>query len=114
MLLIPGMFVRVRALLETAKNALLVPQRAATEMQGGYLIAVVGADNKVAIRPVTVGERLGTQWVITGQVKAGDRVIAEGIQKVRDGAVVTPIPFKDQESPAAPAAAAPKAAGKKE
>jgi membrane fusion protein, multidrug efflux system len=105
MLLVPGMFVRVRALLETQKHALLVPQRAVTDMQGRYLIAVVGADNKVTIRPVTAGERLGEQWVISGNVKAGDRVVAEGIQKVRDGVVVNPVPFV--EKPAAAAAAAP-------
>ena len=83
-LLVPGMFVRVRALLDTEKNALLVPQRAVADMQGRYLIAVVGADNKVSIRPVTAGERSGEQWVITGTLKAGDRVVAEGIQKVRE------------------------------
>jgi membrane fusion protein (multidrug efflux system) len=94
MLLVPGMFVRVRALLDTEKNALLVPQRAMTDIQGRYLIAVVGPDNKVSIRPVTAGERVGQDWVIKGNVKAGDRVVAEGIQKVRDGAVVNPVPFK--------------------
>ena len=99
MLLVPGMFVRVRALLDTEKNALLVPQRAMTDIQGRYLIAVVGADNKVSIRPVTAGERVGQDWVIKGDVKAGDRVIAEGIQKVRDGAIVNPVPFA--EKPAA-------------
>jgi len=96
MLLVPGMFVRVRALLDTDKNALLVPQRAVTDMQGQYLIAVVGADNKVSIRPVKAGERFGQQWVITGDLKAGDRVVAEGIQKVRDGAVVNPVPFVEK------------------
>jgi membrane fusion protein, multidrug efflux system len=94
MLLVPGMFVRVRALLDTEKNALLVPQRAVTDTQGNYLVAVVGADNKVSIRPVTAGERIGSQWVIKGNLKAGDRVVAEGIQKVRDGVVVNPVPFK--------------------
>ena len=70
-----------------------------TDIQGRYLIAVVGADNKVSIRPVTAGERVGQDWVIKGDVKAGDRVIAEGIQKVRDGAIVNPVPFA--EKPAA-------------
>jgi membrane fusion protein, multidrug efflux system len=95
-LLVPGMFVRVRALLDTEKNALLVPQRALTDIQGRYLIAVVGADNKVSIRPVTAGERFGQDWVIKGDVKAGDRVVAEGVQKVRDGATVNPVPFGDK------------------
>jgi len=99
-LLVPGMFVGVRAQLTTEKDALLVPQRAVTEMQGRYLVAVVGADNKVSIRPVTAGERVGQDWVITGEVKAGDKVVAEGVQKVRDGVVVNPVPFA--EKPAAP------------
>jgi len=95
-LLVPGMFVRVRALIGTEKNALLVPQRAVTEMQGRYLIAVVAADNKVTIRPVSVGEWFGPDWVISGDVKPGDRVVAEGIQKVREGAVVTAVPFVEK------------------
>jgi membrane fusion protein, multidrug efflux system len=92
-LLVPGMFVRVRALMDTQTNAMLVPQRAVTDMQGRSLIAVVGADNKVSVRPVTTGEQYGTQWVISGNVKPGDRVVAEGIQKVREGAVVNPVPY---------------------
>jgi len=105
LLLVPGMFVRVRALLDTEKNALLVPQRAVTDMQGRYLIAVVGADNKVTIRPVSAGERFGQQWVITGDVKRGDHVVAEGIQKVRDGVVVTPVPFAEKTAAASESAA---------
>ena len=101
MLLVPGMFVRVRALMDTEKNALLVPQRAVTDMQGQYLVAVVGADNKVNIRPVQAGERVGQDWVITGNVKAGDRVVAEGVQKVRDGSLVNPVPFREESLAAA-------------
>jgi membrane fusion protein (multidrug efflux system) len=92
-LLIPGMFVSVRALLTTQKGALVVPQRAVTEMQGRYLVAVVGADNKVSIRPVTTGTRVEQEWVIKGELKPGDKVVAEGMQKVRDGAQVNPVPF---------------------
>lgn len=110
-LLVPGMFVRVRALLDTQKDALLVPQRAVTDVQGRSLVAVVGTDNKVSIRPVSVGERVGQEWVITGPVKAGERVVAEGIQKVRDGAVVNPVPFGEKPADKAVAPAA-KAAGK--
>ena len=102
LLLVPGMFISVRALVDTQTNALLVPQRAVTEMQGRYLIAVVGADNKVNIRPVSTGERVGQEWVIGGNIKPGDRVVAEGIQKVRDGVVVNPVPFVDKMA-AAPA-----------
>lgn len=92
-LLSPGMFVRVRALLTTEKDALLVPQAAVMDLQGRNLIAVVGADNKVSIRPVTTGEQVGQQWVVQGNLKTGDRVVAEGIQKVRDGMEVNPVPF---------------------
>ena len=94
--LIPGMFTRVRALLETEKNALLVPQQAVADMQGRNLIAVVGADNKISVMPVTAGEVVGQQRVIQGGVKAGDRVVAEGIQKVREGAVVNPVPYAEK------------------
>jgi membrane fusion protein (multidrug efflux system) len=75
------------------KGALLVPQRAVTEVQGKYLVAVVGADNKVDIRPVTVGVRVGTEWVIAKGLQPGEQVIAEGTQKVRPGVTVTPKPF---------------------
>jgi membrane fusion protein (multidrug efflux system) len=92
-LLAPGMFVRVRALLDTDKDALLVPQSAVMDMQGRYLIAVVGEGNKVSIRPVMAGETIGRQWVIKGEIKAGDRVVVEGVQKVRDGMEVKPVPY---------------------
>jgi membrane fusion protein (multidrug efflux system) len=92
-LLVPGMFVRVRALLETLEGALLVPQRAVTDLQGRSLVALVGADSKVSIRPVQTVERSGPNWVIKGELKEGDRVVAEGVQKVRDGTLVTPVPF---------------------
>jgi membrane fusion protein (multidrug efflux system) len=100
MLLVPGMFVTVRALLDVQTNALVVPQRAVTDLQGTFLVAVVGADNKVTIRTVTPGERIGSDWVIAGNIKAGDKIVAEGIQKVREGAEVTPTPYQP-EKPAA-------------
>jgi membrane fusion protein (multidrug efflux system) len=103
-LLVPGMFVRVRATIKTQTNALLVPQRAVTEMQGRYLIAFVGADNKVSVRPVTAGERVGSDWVISGDIKAGDKVVAEGIQKVRDGTLVNPVPFGEKSPGGTPTA----------
>ena len=104
-LLTPGMFVNVRALLDTEKDALLVPQSAVMDMQGRYLIAVVGEDNKVSIRPVMTGETVGQQWVIKGDLKAGDRVVAEGVQKVRDGMQVNPLPLVE-DSAAVPTTAA--------
>jgi membrane fusion protein (multidrug efflux system) len=106
-LLVPGMFVSVRALLRTENGALLVPQRAVTEMQGRYLVAVVGADNKITIRPVTTGERVEQEWVIEGEVKAGDRVVAEGVQKVRDGMQVNAVPFTEKMAGSAPPATEP-------
>jgi membrane fusion protein, multidrug efflux system len=112
-LLVPGMFVRIKAQLGLDKNALLVPQRAVTDMQGRYLVAVVGADNKVSIRPVEAGERVGPLWVVKGNLKAGDRVVAEGTQKVRDGMTVNPVPFVEKTAAAAPAAPAAPAEGKK-
>jgi membrane fusion protein (multidrug efflux system) len=97
-LLRPGQFAKVRALIETQQGALLVPQRAVNELQGRYQVAVVGPDNKVELRWVTVGERTGSLWVIDEGLKPGERVIVEGIQKVRAGMPVTPKPF--QEAPA--------------
>ena len=90
----PGQFARVRAITTTRKGALLVPQRAVTELQGSYQVAVVGNDNKVSIRPVKVGERAGTEWIIEEGLKPGEKVIAEGIQRVKAGMTVNPKPFK--------------------
>ncbi len=91
-LLRPGGYGRVRASVSTRTGALLVPQRAVIELQGSYQVAVVGDDNKVSIRPVTVGERVGRSWIINQGVKAGERVVVEGLMKVRDGAPVKPVP----------------------
>jgi membrane fusion protein, multidrug efflux system len=90
----PGQFARVRAITTTKKGALLVPQRAVTELQGSYQVAVVGKDNKVEIRPVKVAQRIGTQWIIDAGLKPGERVVAEGIQRVRAGITVNPKPLK--------------------
>ena len=92
----PGGYGRVRAVIRMQQGALLVPQRAVTELQGGYQVAVVGGDNKVDIRTVTVGDRSGSDWVISEGLKPGDRVIAEGVQKARSGATVNPKPFVAQ------------------
>jgi membrane fusion protein (multidrug efflux system) len=89
----PGGFATVRALMSMEKGALLVPQRAVTDVQGKYLVAVVGADKKVDIRQVKVGSRIGSEWVITEGLKSGDTVVAEGTQKVRPGMTVNPKPF---------------------
>jgi membrane fusion protein (multidrug efflux system) len=89
-LLRPGQFARVRALTEIRKDALLVPQRSVTELQGRYQVAVVGPGNKVAIRTVTVGEREGDMWIVSSGLNPNDRVISEGVSKVQDGATVNP------------------------
>jgi membrane fusion protein (multidrug efflux system) len=99
----PGQFARVRAVTKTRKGALLVPQRAVAELQGSYQVALVGADNKAEIRPVKVGERVGQMWLIEEGLKPGDRVVVEGIQKVREG---MPVAAKPWTSPT-PAAEAP-------
>src|SRR5215468_2383375 len=90
----PGQYARIRAITSIRESALLVPQRAVTELQGSYRVAVVSNDNKVNIRPVKVGPRVGTMWVIEDGLKPDERVVAEGTQKVRAEATVNPIPFK--------------------
>jgi RND family efflux transporter MFP subunit len=87
----PGQFGRVRAVTAYRKNALLVPQRAVTELQGQHQVAVVGSDNKVSIHNVTVADRVGSMWVISDGLEPGDRVITEGVQKVAEGAPVNPV-----------------------
>jgi RND family efflux transporter MFP subunit len=89
----PGQYGRVRAVTQMRKGALLVPQRAVSELQGSYEVAVVGPDNKVTIRTVKVGERAGTMWIINKGLNPGERVVAEGTLKVKDGSKVTPVPF---------------------
>jgi membrane fusion protein (multidrug efflux system) len=84
----PGQFGRVRAAGDIRSGALLVPQRSVSELQGSYQVAVVSNDNKVSMRPVTVGERVGALWVVESGVKPGELVIVEGLQKVRDGSTV--------------------------
>ncbi len=80
----PGQFVRVRVIVKTVHGALLVPQRAVNELQTSYELAVVGADNKAEIRSVKVGDRIGSLWVVEDGLKPGERVVVEGLQKVRD------------------------------
>jgi RND family efflux transporter MFP subunit len=93
----PGGYGKVRAVIRLQQNALVVPQRAVSELQGGYQVAVVGPDNKVSIRTITVGDRVGSEWVIPDGLKPGEKVVAEGIQKVRPGAQVNPKPFSAQQ-----------------
>jgi membrane fusion protein (multidrug efflux system) len=94
-LLRPGQYAKVRAMTEVRKGAILVPQRAVNELQGGFEVAVVGSDNKAEIRPVTPGVRVGTLWEIDSGLTPGDRVVVEGFSRVKPGATVRP-----QEAPA--------------
>ncbi len=92
-LLRPGQFVRVRVFIGTKHGALLIPQRSVIELQGSYQAAVVGKDNKVEMRPIKPGERVGPLWVIDEGLKPGEQVVAEGVQKVKQGLSVKPRPF---------------------
>jgi membrane fusion protein (multidrug efflux system) len=84
----PGQFGRLRAAPDTRRGALLVPQKAVTELQGNYQLAIVGADNKVSIRAVRVSNRVGPLWIIESGVKPGELVVVEGLQKIQNGATV--------------------------
>jgi RND family efflux transporter MFP subunit len=92
----PGQYGKVRAVVRTAKGALLVPQAAVADLQGSYQVSVVGQDNKIAIRSVKVGERVGTKWIIQDGLKPGERVVAQGQQTLRPGTTVQPKPFVAQ------------------
>lgn len=104
----PGQYAKVRATIETLHDALVIPQRAVQELQGLYHVAVVEADNKIAVRAVKPGLRVGSQWVITAGLNAGEQVVIEGLQKVRSGIVVSPKPapseptLTDSEAPSPP------------
>src|SRR6202045_3960984 len=89
----PGGYGKVRAVIRTQQAALLVPQRAVSELQGGYQVAVVDGDNKVDVRTVTAGDRVGSQWIIVSGLNAGGKVVAEGVQRMRTGVQVNPKPF---------------------
>jgi len=85
----PGQFGKVRFVADMKKGAMVVPQEAVTELQGSYQVAVVDENNKVSIRPVKMGERVGSMWEVTEGLKSGDKVVVQGVQKAREGAAVT-------------------------
>jgi len=99
-LLRPGQYGRVRTSTRTKQGALLIPQRAVTELQGTYQVAVVDNENKVGIRNVKPSDRVGTQWIIDEGLNPGERVVAEGVQKVRPGIQVSPKPYAAPAEPA--------------
>jgi membrane fusion protein (multidrug efflux system) len=107
----PGQYVKVRGITQHINNAVLIPQRCVTELQGINQVMVVKPDNTVEVRNVTTGDTAGSNWIITSGLSAGEKVIVEGIQKVQDGMLVTPEPYvapaSDQPSTNAPAATAP-------
>jgi membrane fusion protein, multidrug efflux system len=94
----PGFFARARIVAQTLKDAVVVPQRAVSEVQGAYQLGIVGADGKAEIRPVKVGARTGSDWVITSGLKAGEKVVVEGLQKIKAG---SPVEAKPWTPPAA-------------
>lgn len=89
----PGQYGRVRAVTATRQGALLIPQRAVSQLQGGYQVAVAGNDNKVEIRAIKLGDRTGEMLIVEDGLKAGETVIVEGVQKVKPGALVNPKPY---------------------
>jgi len=97
-LLRPGGYGRIRASARTQNGALLVPQRAVIELQGSHQVAVVGSDNKVSIRPVTVGDRVGKMWIVSQGLKVGEQIVVEGLQKVRDGSIVKVVPAQSAKA----------------
>lgn len=97
----PGLYARLRAEMGVKKDALLVPQRSVSELQGVYRVAVVNPDNKVEIRPVKVSETVDKFRVVDEGLKPGERVVVEGVQKVRQGIEVAPKPYEEKAAPAA-------------
>jgi membrane fusion protein, multidrug efflux system len=108
-LLRPGQYAKVRAAMDVKKGAILVPQRAVSELQGSYQVAVVGPDNKVTIKVVKTGQTEGNLYIIDQGLEPGDRVVVEGLQRVRSGMTVVP---KESSSPPESAAAPAEKAGK--
>src|SRR5262249_6272231 len=95
----PGQYARIRFSFRTKEHALLVPQRAVTELQGTYQVAVVNNQTTITVRNVTPGDRVGNLWIIESGLKPGEMVVAEGVQKVRSGLTVIPKPFTTTDSP---------------
>ena len=93
----PGQFGKVRFVADMKKGALVVPQEAVTELQGNFQVAAVDQNNKVSIRPVKMGERIGAMWEVTEGLKPGDKIVVQGLQKAREGSTVT---AKDWTPPA--------------
>jgi membrane fusion protein (multidrug efflux system) len=107
----PGGYAKVRAATQVADGALLVPQRAVLDLQGTFQVYVLNADDTVTVRDVTPGTRTGSDWVITEGLKPGEKIVVEGIQKIRTGATVIAKPAPPSEAPGVESAAKPAPAG---
>ena len=94
----PGQYARIRAITELRKNALLVPQQAVSELQGIYQVGVVGSDNTATIKNVKLGPQFGDMWVVEEGLNAGDNVVVDGLQRIKNGMTVSPTPFKDTQA----------------
>jgi membrane fusion protein, multidrug efflux system len=94
----PGGFGSVSTVARIQQGALLIPQRAVNEVQGGYMVAVIGHDNKASIRTVKMGQKVGSWWIVEDGLKPGDRVVAERMQLVQDGTLVNPKPYQESSS----------------
>ena len=96
-LLRPGQYARIQTPTGNIAGALLVPQAAVTQLQGTYQVTVIAADSRAQLRTVQVGPRVGTLWVITSGLKPGESVVAVGAEKVKEGELVNPTPYKETE-----------------
>lgn len=91
----PGQYARIRAVTELRKAALLVPQQSVSELQGVYQVGVVSDDNIVTIKTINLGPQAGDMWVVESGLQAGDKVVVDGLQRIKSGMTVAPSPFKD-------------------
>jgi len=100
-LLRPGQFAKVKGEIEVVKDGILIPQRCLMELQGTFSVYVLGAENKIKLKEVKVGPKIESFWLIREGLKSGEKVVYEGLQKVKDGTVVeakvVEVPFKDEE-----------------
>jgi RND family efflux transporter MFP subunit len=95
----PGQYGKVRVAVETLHGALLVPQQAVSELQGSYQVAAVDANDAVSIKPIHVGDQIGSLWVVRDGLNSGDRVIVDGVQKLAPGMHVKPKPSSQEARP---------------
>jgi membrane fusion protein (multidrug efflux system) len=94
----PGQYARIRAVTELRKGALLIPQASVSELQGIYEVGVVSQDDKVTIKTVKLGPQIGDLWVVESGLQVGDKVVVDGLQRVKSGMTVAPTPFKDTQA----------------